>query len=223
VGLDYLVLTYPLESRCDQAFYKLAQMYEHDRLFELARERHEELLYAHIKSPLAVASEARIPHLRLAGLKSPEYDRREMLKARDELEAWLKHHSGDELEAQVRYDYADCLARLVENDMNVARFYRRISQPYGARFHAARALADAQAAADPKLVASATELLATIPDVSALPGKIKQPGEDAFSTDPSLIRSLQERTRAKEQATQTATPPNPAPTPTPTPTPGTPP
>jgi hypothetical protein len=174
-------------------------MYEEDKLYGLARERHEELLYAHIRSPLATASEARIPHLRLAGLESPEYDRRELLKARTELEAWLQRRAGDPLEKDVRYDYADCLARLVASDLGLARFYRRVDQPYGARFHAARALEVANLSTDARLIASATNLLAQIPEVSALPGQAAKPGEESFSTDTSLIRSLQQRTEEKEK------------------------
>lgn len=207
--LEYLVLTYPLERGCDQAFFKLAGMYEEDRYFEIARERHEELLYAHIKSPLAVASEARIPHLRLEGLESPEYDRRELLKARNELEVWLQRHVGHELEEEVRFDYADCLARLVASDLGIARFYRRIDTPFGARFHAARALEIAAIAANPDLVASASSLLARLPEVTELPGRAAQPGDDAFSTDPSLIRSLQHEAHDKVQAAPPVTPPIP--------------
>lgn len=218
--LEYLVLTYPLEKRCDEAFFKLAQMYEADRMWELARQRHEELIYSHIKSPLAIESEARIPHLRLAGLASPEYDRKDLLRAQRELEAWLEKHKTLEaeipaLEAQVRLDYADCLGRLVASDMGIARFYRRISEPFGARFHAARAVETAQMTKDERLIAKAEGLLGSLPDVSALPG-VKPRGDESFSTDPSLMRSLQEREREKtdaQPAKPTATTPEPAPTP----------
>lgn len=207
--LEYLVLTYPLERHCDEAYFELARLYEADGLFELARERHEELLYGHIKSPLAIASEARIPHLRLAGLESPEYDRRELLKAHEELQAWLKHHAGHELESDVRFDYADCLARLVASDLGIARFYRRVDQFFGARIHAARALDVARTAGDEKLVASATRLLASLPEVSSLPVD-SAPGDEAFSTDSSLIRSVQDRAKEKTEAA-----PTPAPVPVP--------
>jgi outer membrane protein assembly factor BamD (BamD/ComL family) len=198
--LEFLVLTYPLEKHCDEAFFKLATMYEHDRLWELARQRHEELLYSHIRSPLAVQSEARIPHLRLAGLDSPEYDRKELLKARDELKVWLEHHPDHELAPQVQVDYADCLQRLVASDMGIAAFYRRISEPFGARFHAARALETAKLTNDGTLIASAQDLLSSLPEVSSLPGASPPRGDESFSTDPSLIRSLQERAREKADA-----------------------
>ena len=204
--LEYLVLTYPLERRCDQAFFKLAEMYAEDRYYEIARERHEELLYAHIKSPLAVASEARIPHLRLLGLESPEYDRRELLKARSELELWLQGHPGHELEEEVRFDYADCLARLVASDLGIARFYRRIDTPFGARFHAARALEIAELAENPTLIASAKSLLNRLPQVTELPGEVERPRDEDFPTDPSLIRTLQQESQNKQQGA-TITPP----------------
>ena len=40
-----------------------------------------DLLLYHHESPLAIKSEAKIPRLRLIALRSPEYDRREMLRA----------------------------------------------------------------------------------------------------------------------------------------------
>ena len=69
-----------------------------------------------------------------------------LLKARFELEEWLRGHAGDSLEERVRLDYTDCLLRLIENDLSVARFYRRIDKQQGARLHAERALADARGA-----------------------------------------------------------------------------
>jgi tetratricopeptide (TPR) repeat protein len=66
--LEYLVQNYPQERRCDQAYRQLARLYEHDRLWTTAIERHQDLVTYHLDSPLAVESEWRIPHLRLQSL-----------------------------------------------------------------------------------------------------------------------------------------------------------
>jgi len=161
--LEYLVLTYPGERRCADAYYKLAQLYEEDRLWDLARQRYEDLRLWHADSPYAIAAEASIPRLRLRALKSPEYERRELLQARFELEEWLRAHAGHELEERVRLDYTDCLLRLIENDLSVARFYKRIHQDFGARMHADRALADARAAGLHDAEAKAQALLDQLP------------------------------------------------------------
>jgi hypothetical protein len=203
--LEYLTLTYPSERRCDQAFARLAQMYEEDGELEFARERHEDLLFFCGTSPLAVASEARIPHLRLAGLESPEYDRRELTQARTEIEGWLAKHEGHALERDVRVDLADCLRRIAASDLGIARFYRRIDQPFGARFHAGRALETARLARDEGLATAAETLLGALPAVAALPPDAAAPGAGAFSSDESLLRSLE---RASDRPkVETAPPP----------------
>jgi len=187
--LEFLVLTYPSERRCDVAFAELARMYEEDRDFGLAIQRHEELLFSHVDSSFVIESQARIPHLRLASVESPEYDRKELLRARSEIEAWLRIHAGHALEAIVRVDYADCLRRIVQSDLGVARFYRRVSQPFGARFHAARALEVARETGDRELIRETESFLRSLPEVAALPGEIRGVGDDAFSHDATDVRS----------------------------------
>jgi hypothetical protein len=183
--LEYLILTYPADRRCDEAYFKLAEMYEEDRLWVLARQRHEDLRLWHAESPYAILSEAMIPRLRLRALKSPEYERRELLKARFEIENWLRIHADHAIEPDVRLDYADCLERLILNDLSVARFYRRVEQYFGARLHAERALVDARVAGNPGLIETAEALLITLPDDS----ESRTPDASAFSADESLIRT----------------------------------
>lgn len=188
--LEYLVLTYPSERRCDEAFAKLAAIYEKERQYGLAIQRHEELLFSHGESPLAAASEARIPHLRLRWLESPEFDRTELNRARRELESWLARHSGDQTESAVRLDYADCLQRLVRSDLGIARYYRRIDRPYGARYHADRALRVALETGDERLAREARSLLAALPHVD--PDQSAPLDDDMFSADSTLLRSTVE-------------------------------
>jgi outer membrane protein assembly factor BamD (BamD/ComL family) len=147
-ALEWLVVTYPSEPRGDEAYFRLAELYAEDRDFILSVRRYEDLVAYHLRSPLAVEAQARIPRMRLAGLESPEYDRRDLIRARAELEAWLERYPGHGLEERVRLDYGDCLRRLVLSDLGIARFYLRIDRPYGARLHAARALETARLAGD---------------------------------------------------------------------------
>jgi hypothetical protein len=192
--LEYLVLTYPADRRCDEAYFKLAELYEEDRLWALARQRHEDLRLWHRESPYAPLSEAHIPRLRLRSLKSPEYERRELLKARYELETWLRNHAGHEIEPEVRLDYADCLERLILNDLSVSRFYRRVEQYFGARLHAERALVDARVAGNQRLVDTAEAILASLPDDS----ESRTPDASSFSADDSLIRTTIGEREARE-------------------------
>lgn len=161
--LDYLVLNYPSERRCDVAYATLADLHVDDERWELAIEAHQNLLLYHPDSPLALESEAAIPKLRLTGITSPEYDRRELLRARGELEAWLERHPDSELDEEVRLDLAEAYLRLYESDMGIARFYRRVDNPYGARFHAGRAVEEARMAGDEGRVERAEAFLAKVP------------------------------------------------------------
>lgn len=195
--LEFVVLNYPGERRVDEAFYELAGAYEAEEEWGLAIQRHEELVVSHVDSPLALMSEARIPHLRLVWIESPEYDRKDLLRARKELENWLAAHPGEALASEVRLDLADCLERLVQSDFGVARFYQKVDQPFGARFHALRARDVARESGSAELVAEAEALLAQLPDVSTLPGE-RRPPDDAFNPDEEELRDALERAREAE-------------------------
>ncbi len=146
--LEYLILNYPRAPRCDEAYATLARIYTDDRNWSLAIDRLQKLLLNHPTSPLCVAAQAEIPSLRLRSIASPEYDRSAVLKAREELEAWLRGHSGEAIETKVRLDLADCLRRLSDSDLGIAQFYGRVKNPTGARFHAERAAQEAREAGD---------------------------------------------------------------------------
>jgi hypothetical protein len=160
--LEYLTLNHVAHELSDDAFYKLAQIYEENKRWQLAIERQGDLVLYSPGSPFVPASKARIPHLRLAGLSSPEYDRRELLRARDELDSWLSQYAGHEAEAQVRLDLLDCMRRLADNDLSIARFYRRVKNAYGAEYHARRAIEEAQDGHDDNQQTEARELLESI-------------------------------------------------------------
>jgi hypothetical protein len=111
-----------------------------------------------------------VPHLRLAGIGSPEYDRNELVQARKELEAWLERYAGSDagrdLERPVRIDLTDCLRRLADSDLGIARFYDRVENDFGTAYHAGRAREEARAAADAKRQARAEALLARVAGAS---------------------------------------------------------
>lgn len=165
--LEYLVQNYPRERRCDQAYNRLAQLYEDDRIWATAIERYQDLVTYHLDSPLAVESEWRIPHLRLVALRRPEYDRRELLRTLSELEAWLEAHAAHELESKVVVDRRDCLSRLALSDLGVVKFYKQVHKWEGARLHAERALDFAKLGGDPRLIAQATRAIAGLPPAEA--------------------------------------------------------
>ena len=111
-------------------------------------------------TPEGVWAQARIPHLRLASLGTPEYDRSLMLQARGELAEWLRTYPGHALEEQVRIDLADALQRLADSDLSIARFYRKVESQAGFEFHARRALETARDAGNSEQVEEAEALLA---------------------------------------------------------------
>lgn len=157
--LEYLVLNYPTEPRGDEAYARLADLYEHDRLWDLAIDKHQDLVLWYPDSPLATPSKARIPHLRLAASGSPEFDRASLGVAQDELVAWLDDFGGTELEREVRIDLTDCRQRLADSDLAIARFYRKVDNLAGAEWHARRAVGEASGGLDPEQLEEAQKLL----------------------------------------------------------------
>ena len=178
--LEYLVQNYPQERRCDQAYRKLAKLYEGERLWAIALERYQELVTYHLESPLAAESEWRIPHMRLVGLQRPDYDRRELLRAMGELDAWLDAHAGTEFEASVRADRSDCLKRLAQSDLIVAHFYTRVAKWDGARIYAERGLATAKKSGDAPTISNAEAALRHIPAAAPDVTKPAQTGTQAL-------------------------------------------
>lgn len=161
-ALEYLVLNYPLEPRAAEAYYELSRVYEQDRALDEAVQRTEDLLLYHPESPYAAAAAARLPYLRLLRLGRDDYDRGELVRAQSELETWLARHAGHELESWATELLAQCRARLVRNDLYLARFYERTETPAGVRWHAERAQAMAREAGLTKELAAADALLAPL-------------------------------------------------------------
>lgn len=165
--LEYLVVHYPLEPRCPEAYFTLSEVYEARGDLDQAIERSEELMLYHPESPYAAAASARLPYLRLCRLQRDDYDRGELLRARTELAAWLEHNPGHELEDWVRELQHECQARLVRSDLYLARYYEKTETPAGIRLHAARARALALEAGLVPEAEAAAALLAELPAVSA--------------------------------------------------------
>jgi outer membrane protein assembly factor BamD (BamD/ComL family) len=164
-ALEYLVVNYPFDPRCDQAYATLAELYRERDDLDAAIARAEDLLVFHPESPYAASAEAHLPYLRLLRLQRDDYDRGELVLAREELDRWLERHPGHELEAWVREVRAECLQRLARSDLVVARFYERIESPWGARLHAERALEEARTGGADQELREAEELLADLPEV----------------------------------------------------------
>jgi tetratricopeptide (TPR) repeat protein len=161
--LEYLILNYPGAPECPEAYRALTELYEGDYQWETAIQRHRELVKYHPQHPYSVGSEARIPHIRLKRVRRTDYDRSELEVARRELEVWLRRHPGHELEEQVRSDLHESIVRLSDSDMSVARFYRKVDNPFGARLHGDRALFFAREADDTKRIERAERFLASLP------------------------------------------------------------
>ncbi len=162
-ALEYLVLTYPLDPACPEAYATLAEVYEKREEYETAIERHEDLVTYHPLSPQAAESDARIPYLRLKRIARPDFDRGEMKKARKEIRNWLDRNPGHPLVPEVRQTEDRCLAMLADSDLYLSRYYSRIENPFGARMHAERALAEAAEAGDEARIEEARALLADLP------------------------------------------------------------
>lgn len=163
-ALEYATVHLPSDPRGAEAYWRLSEMYEEDGELQLAIERLEDLVLYFPEHPLRATAQARIPHLRLMAVSSPEYDRGALLRARAELETWLERYPGHALRGEVEVDLADCLTRLAVSDLTIARFYTRVHNRFGARLHATRAREEARLAGDEAHLEEADALLAALPE-----------------------------------------------------------
>jgi hypothetical protein len=161
--LEYVILNMPWAKRGDEAYRALSQRYASDGDWDLAIQRAQQLVLNHPASELRVRAQAQVPHLRLLSIKTPEYDRDAIAKARTEFEEWLTMFNGTELEPKVRIDLGDCLRRLSDNDMIVSRFYVRVDNAFGAQRHAHRALEEAKDAGDFERITDIQEWIDGLP------------------------------------------------------------
>lgn len=159
--LEYLVMNHPSSPHGDRSLELLADIYEGKKNRPLAIEKYQELLLWYPaserqtrvidldgkdtgeKDSLLIVAQARIPELRLENLGSPEYDRSELIRARDELQDWIEtNHSSSSsvLSIKVQHLLIDVAQRLADSDLGIARFYLRVDSLEGARLHGLRAL-----------------------------------------------------------------------------------
>lgn len=173
---EYMSTEYPTHENADDALLALATIYEESRLFDVAIDKHQELVLWARDSPHRIASEAAIPRLRLDDLDGPEYGRDELETALDELDLWLERYRGHELQPDIERARVDCLQRLADNDLVVANFYARVSSPEGARQHAERGLEFALLAGNEEQQAEIREFLAGVDEIERVDAPIHLPG-----------------------------------------------
>lgn len=143
---DYLVIQHPTHPRCDEAYWRLASYDADARRYVDAILHLEDLVLYHPTSVYAIEAEARIPTLRLADHARHDFDVGSLERILAETRAWLTRHGRrgvtedrDALIAEMRDQEVECLRRLAEGDLAVARYYDRLDQSFGAWQHAARA------------------------------------------------------------------------------------
>ncbi len=176
--LEYLVMNHPSAPEGAEALFILSQLYQESHRYELAIEKNQDLILWFPDSPYVVRAQAAIPHLRLVRLRSPEYDRSELQRARRELETWLEEHQASaeaSLVDEVRRDRLDALRRLADNDLVVARFYRRVKDPAGATYHGERALELARLGGDDEQVEEVRAFLESLPVATPASGGAEIP------------------------------------------------
>jgi tetratricopeptide (TPR) repeat protein len=162
--LVYFTTNYPDHPRGPEAYLALSHRHEQNRRWDAAILNHQDLILFYPNSPEAVESRAQVPHLRLAMLASPEYDRSVLVLARAELDSWLadNQHIGHAMEASVTLDRLACIQRMADNDLVVARFYERVDNATGAQFHARRAVEFSRDGGDVEQIREAERLLAAV-------------------------------------------------------------
>lgn len=193
-ALEFLVSRYPFHPSCEEAYRKLSVAYERVDDLDRAIERLSDLLVYHPDTSFRGEAEARLATLRLKRIELDEYDRSELVRARDELAAWLDRFSDHPLREDVFDTLDDAHVRLAQSDMSLARYYARIDVARGVQLHATRAIDEAgrsrlerHAETVRTLVADAERLIAEHPIVEGEDdGEVFTPlvGDDLEVNDP---------------------------------------
>lgn len=185
---EYLSTEHPTHEMSDDALVRLAEIYTEDRLFDQAIEKHRELVLWAPDSPFLIRSKAEIPRLRLADLDGPAYDRDAMLLSLSDLEAWVRDHGDHQLRPEVDRTMVDCLQRLADNDLIVAKFYATVKSPEGARQHAERALGFGKRAGNAEQQDEIRAFLASVDQIERVDAPIILDGSagDQFQRDTGL-------------------------------------
>jgi DNA repair protein RecO (recombination protein O) len=162
--LEDLVLHYPAEPRCVEAYMELASILAEQHEYARAIERLEELVVYFPDAPEVREAELRIPKLRLDQVGEAQKDRGGLVRARGEIAQWKQRHAEElaraaALAERVRALEQRAVRMVVDSDLSIAAYYRRIAQPTGQRLHAERALAVAEANQDTERAERARALL----------------------------------------------------------------
>jgi len=162
--LEDLVLHYPAEPRCVEAYMELASILAEQHEWARAIERLEELVVYFPDAPEVREAELRIPELRLDQVGEAEKDRGGLVRARGEIEQWKQRHAEElardaTLAERVRALEQRAVRMVVDSDLSIAAYYQRIEQVTGQRLHAERALAVAEANQDTERAQRARALL----------------------------------------------------------------
>jgi DNA repair protein RecO (recombination protein O) len=170
--LEDLVLHYPADPHCAEAYAELAEIKAEQHEYGDAIERLEELVVYFPNTTLAETAALRIPELRIAQVGGPDKDRGGLVRAQAELAQWLERHPEHPLRERALAVQARASDLSIDSDLHIAAYYRRIGEPTGQRLHADRALALATSAGDEDRIAAARALVPVDAAAEKLPGSV---------------------------------------------------
>jgi len=132
---ETLVENFPKGDEADEALRRIGALrFEEEEWIE-ARTAYERLLKGYPGSEWADLAEFRIGICHLKEAHSPSLDLREMRKAREALEGYLKNRPEGSRRREAEASLAQVLEMLAEREWRTGDFYRRIGNAFGARNH----------------------------------------------------------------------------------------
>lgn len=160
IVLEYLREQFPSSRYGDEALRRLAQYRFEKRDYQAAIRDYELILKAYPGSQWRDLAEYRIAIAHLRGLKRPDLDQSELVKAKDALVNYLATRpEGVRLE-EAKSALRETEEKLAESEYRIGEFYRVVEQPFGASIHYKNALLQYPGTA---FAAKAEERLAEMP------------------------------------------------------------
>lgn len=133
--LEYLREQFPNSRYGDEALRRMAQYRFESRDYQGAIRDYELILKVYPGSQWRDLAEYRIAIAHLRGLRRPDLDQSELLKARESLQSYLLSRPEgarlDEAKAALR----ETEEKLAESEYKIGEFYRVVKEPFGAALH----------------------------------------------------------------------------------------
>jgi outer membrane assembly lipoprotein YfiO len=133
--LEYFIERFPTTDKAAEALHQIGEYKYEIGDFAGAVNAYQRIVNAYRGSPWLDKAEYRIPICHLRGVRRPELDQAELVKAREEFRAYLSTRAEGARRNEARAALRECEEMLAASEYSIGEFYRVIGEPFGAAIH----------------------------------------------------------------------------------------